>query len=220
MNKNIKMKRKNIIIGLILLLTLSCSDNESTNLPPEKPIPWGSASSTCEVLRPTLSWRCSDADDDDLMYTLKFGESATNLTEIATNLKTTEFTFSEELEKSKKYYWQVIASDGKDETTGDVWDFSTVGNPIISVVPSTPIIISPKMNTSAGNVEFTWSVVVDDKGMENITFILNINGEETEVVGASTKELTVGAGECTWFVTAYDEDGNGAESEYIKIVFE
>lgn len=218
------MKMKDLIIGLsFMLLTISCEDKGDDgpiNIPPNKPIPTDGVSYTCEVLRPTLSWSCKDLDNDDLIYTLKIGKSATDMTVKALNLSATEYTFAEELEKSKNYLWQIIVSDGKDETLGDIWDFSTIGDPQISVVPSTPIIISPKMNTLAGNITFIWSVVVDDMGMENITFILNINGEETEVKGSSMKELSVGAGECEWFVTAFDEDGNGSESEHIKILLD
>lgn len=216
------MKSKNLIIGFsfILLLNNSCSntgEDQLKNLPPNKPVPTNGVSYSCEVLRPTLSWSCNDPDNDNLTYILKIGENETNMDVKVSNLAATEYTFAEELEKSKKYFWQIIVSDGKDETSGDIWDFSTVGDPVISVIPSTPIIISPKWNVPAGNVTFIWSAVVDDKGMENITFILNVNGEETEIEGSSMKELSVSAGECDWYVTAFDEDGNGSESEHITI---
>ncbi|NOU19035.1 MAG: hypothetical protein HOO91_15875 [Bacteroidales bacterium] len=150
-------------------------------------------------------------------YTLKFGNSAASLEVKASNLSATDFTFSEELATSTKYYWQIIASDGKNETVSGVWGFSTVSNPIVSTVPSTPIIISPKMDTKAGNIEFIWSVVVDDGGLENITYILNVNATEYEVKESTTKSLNLPVGICKWYVTAFDKDGNGSESEHITI---
>ncbi len=211
------MKINILILGFSLFLLLSCGDDKPGNTAPSKPISLNGANYTCEVLRPTLSWSCSDIDNDKLTFTLKIGENATNLTEIASNLSGTDYTFANELNKSTKYYWQIIVSDGKEETIGDVWSFSTVGEPKTSIVPSTPIIISPKTNVKTGNIDFIWSTVVDDKGMENISFILNINGEETTLTDVTTKTLPLKAGECVWYVTAYDEDGNGSESEHIKI---
>lgn len=219
------MKKKNLIVGLSIIVwtVSSCGEKESANIPPSKPTPMDGATYTCEVIRPTLRWNCSDINGDDLTYTLKFGKSATNLNkQLLSNasLQKLEYTFSEELEKSTKYFWQVIASDGKDKMAGDVWEFSTLNEPKISVVPSTPIIFSPKRDIPAGNIEFIWSIVEDDKGMENITFILNVNGEETEVIGSSTKQLSLAKGACKWFVTAFDQDGNGSESEHIQFMLE
>ncbi len=208
---------------ITLLLLVSCSDSgepEISNNPPNKPTAKEGVSYTCEVLRPTLKWGCDDWDGDDLTYTLKFGTSATFLTEyILSNvsLSTLEYTFTEELAPSTKYYWQIIVSDGKDETVGDVWDFSTIGDPKVNTVPSTPVIVSPKVNIAADNITFIWEAVVDDKEAENITYKLYVNDIETEVVGTTSKTLSVEAGECTWYVTAWDEDGNGSESERINI---
>ena len=177
------MRKIYTVLGLtfILLLTLSCSkksDNVPVNIPPNKPISLNGSSYTCEVLRPTLKWTCTDDDDDGLTYTLMFGNSSESLEVKASNLATDSFTFSEDLAKSTKYYWQIVVSDGKNETVGNVWEFSTISNPIVNTIPSTPIIISPKANTKTGNITFIWSVVVDDGGLENITYILNVNGIE------------------------------------------
>lgn len=212
------MKAKNILLALILIsaFTVGCKKSDN-NTPPEKPISSRGANFTCAVLRPTLSWYCSDNDEDALLYTLKFGNSATSLEVKASNLSATDFTFSEELAASTKYYWQIIVSDGKSETASDVWGFSTVSNPIVSTVPSTPIIISPKMDAKAGSIDFIWSVVVDDGGLENITYILNVNGTEYEVKESTTKSLSLPIGICKWHVTAFDKDGNGSESEHITI---
>lgn len=213
------MKAKNILLALSLIsaFTMGCKKSGDDNTPPEKPISIKGTSYTCEVLRPTLSWRCFDIDADALTYTLKFGQSASALEVKVSNLSATEFTFGEDLVISTKYYWQIIASDGKNETPSDVWEFSTVSNPIVSNVPSTPTIISPNANTKAGNIAFIWSVVVDDGGLENITYILNVNGVEYEVTGSTMKSINLPAGTCKWYVTAHDRDGNESESEHVSI---
>lgn len=212
------MKLRNIllILGLFSLITTSCKKEDNNN-PPDKPFPDKGDYYTCEVIRPTLKWSCSDPEGDEISYTLKFGTSAESMEVIASNLTVNEFTFNQNLNASTRYYWQIIASDKKKKTTGDVWEFSTVSNPVVNTVPSTPIIISPKENTKAGNITFIWSVVVDDGGLQNITYILNVNGLEYELKESTMKSITLPAGLCKWFVTAYDKDGNGSESERVTI---
>ena len=56
-------------------------------------------------------------------------------------------------------------------------------------------------------------------GIENIKYILRVNSAEYEVIGTPSKVINIVAGNCEWFVTAYDSDGNAAESEHVKISF-
>lgn len=211
-----KLRIITIILSTVLFILGGC-DKEDSNKPPEKPVPSNGESYSCEVLRPTLSWSSSDEDLDELSFTLKFGESPNSLIEIASNLYSSKYTFDTELSASTKYYWQIIVSDGKSETSGDIWDFSTVGDPIESKVPSTPYLVYPKNDMQSGNILFSWEEVKDDKGSENITYILNINETEYEITGAISKTINVVAGQCLWYVIAVDEDGNEAESEHIEI---
>lgn len=211
------------ILVLIIISTLfvKCNKDNDNNTQPNKPIATLGASYICEEIRPTLSWNCLDIDKDELTYSLRFGSSPTALETISSNLASTEYTFTYNLEVSTTYYWQIVASDGKDETISDVWEFTTIDDPIINKVPSTPIIVSPKIDTQAGNIEFIWSAVVDDGGSENITYILNINGETYEITESTSKIITVSKGACNWLVTAYDSEGNGSESENVSInIFE
>ena len=211
-----KLKNALLISGLISLIIFSCKKEDSNN-PPEKPVSVRGSSYTCEKIRPTLKWSSSDTEGDEISYTLKFGSSAETMEVIASNLVAAEYTFSEDLAPSTKYYWQIIASDKKGKTVGDVWNFSTVSNPVVNTVPSTPVIISPKVNIKAGEITFIWSVVTDDGGLENITYILNVNSTGYEVKGSTMKTISLPVGSCKWYVTACDKDGNCSESEHITI---
>jgi hypothetical protein len=98
---------------------------EYLNQPPDKPVltsPINNAKYQGTTL--TLQWSCSDQDNDPLTYnvyldsanppTAKFGP--------ATSADTAKLNG---LQNDKKYFWQVVASDGKDSTKSDIHSFST-----------------------------------------------------------------------------------------------
>lgn len=57
-----------------------------------------------------LRWNCSDLDSDMLTYTLRYGNSSTNLKNISP-LTDSSYIMSN-LQNNSTFYWQVIASDG------------------------------------------------------------------------------------------------------------
>lgn len=204
------------ITSIVILAFLAC-EKEDSNTPPEKPISLKGESYTCETLRPTLTWSCHDEDYNKLSYTLRFGESPDNLKDVVSSLYTEQYTFSYDLSASTKYYWQIIVRDRKSRTEGDIWDFTTISDPVESNAPSTPKLLSPKDDTQAGDIEFSWEEVTDDGGSESILYKLSINDMEYELVGITKKTVNLTVGEYSWYVTAVDEDGNEAESENVKI---
>ncbi|MGM8362038.1 hypothetical protein ACSV4D_09005 [Flavobacterium sp. ARAG 55.4] len=70
-----------------------------------------------------LEWNCSDADNDSLIYDVYFGTETTPITKVGTNVNTKSLNVS--VNNSTKYYWKVIAKDGKGgESIGQIWNFN------------------------------------------------------------------------------------------------
>lgn len=70
----------------------------------------------------TLSWSCSDADGDDITYTIFLGTSTSNWTPYMSYDR--YYSYSD-LKENTQYYWMVKAYDGKTITEGQTWSFKT-----------------------------------------------------------------------------------------------
>jgi len=89
---------------------------------PYNPSPYNNASNVDTVI--TLSWNCSDPDDDPLTYDVYFGTSA-DPPPVSHNQTETTYT-PDTLKSSAVYYWKVIAYDNYEQTTtGELWSFNT-----------------------------------------------------------------------------------------------
>jgi len=172
---------------------------------------------TCIELQPTIKWVCEDPDNDPLVYELYFGEAPDKLELIAENIRSTSYKLKSTLLPETKYYFQVKVSDGHNELSSDIFEFTTMKAAEVSGVPSTPIIISPQENVlHPGDVTFSWHSVKDDKGVENIKYILQINYSHVEVGKKTQFTKDLKEGEYFWHVTAVDKDGNSSQSRIIS----
>jgi formylglycine-generating enzyme required for sulfatase activity len=82
-------------------------------------------------LSPTLTWECSDPEDDDLTYDVYFGE-VVELNEghlVAEGIALESWDLPDQ-EYGTTYFWQVIADDGEFETESEVWSFTTGDDPL------------------------------------------------------------------------------------------
>ena len=59
---------------------------------------------------PVLEWKASDKENDTILYDLYFSKTATDLTLLKSDLKTTRFSINA-LETGEEYFWQVVAKD-------------------------------------------------------------------------------------------------------------
>lgn len=86
----------------------------------------------------TLHWNCTDADGDNLTYTVHFGNSNTPAAVSSDQTATSYGPVS--MVVGTTFYWQVVATDPDDATTASpVWSFTTVGPGAETVtVPGTP----------------------------------------------------------------------------------
>jgi uncharacterized protein (TIGR02145 family) len=109
----------------ILYEILIASSGGSYNEAPDEPSDPNPADNLTEVvISSSLSWACSDPDDDPLTFDIYFGtENPPPLVQSAV----TEFSFDPgDLANSTVYYWRVVANDGHDHTVGGpVWTFAT-----------------------------------------------------------------------------------------------
>ena len=105
-----------------------------TNKAPNKPFNSYPSNGAVNVpLEVLLDWIGNDPDNDKLTYTIYFEKNNSTPGQILkTGLTESEVRVSN-LENDVEYYWQIIASDGKLSTAGDVWRFK------VSSVESTPI---------------------------------------------------------------------------------
>ncbi len=121
------------------MFVITCSDNpiEDTNNAPTKPeINLPPNSSTNQSITPTLSWTCTDSDNDKLKYDVYFGLS-NNPSKVVEGKSLPSYAPGT-LQYNTKYYWKITAKDSKGATsTSDVWTFTTESQETISQ-PSMP----------------------------------------------------------------------------------
>jgi hypothetical protein len=99
------------------------------NHAPDSPVPQYPADGATDMPADlVLSWTGSDLDEDALTYTLIYWVDGTEPVTV-TNLSEAQFDPGG-LQPGMTYSWMVIASDGMDTTTGEVWSFSTQAEPV------------------------------------------------------------------------------------------
>ncbi|MFT3739816.1 MAG: FISUMP domain-containing protein [Breznakibacter sp.] len=90
---------------------------------------------------PMLQWALSeDADGDVVTYDLYLDTNNPPVTLLASGLSNPGFKIQNQLKGNSKYYWKVVAADGRGgQTPGAVWNFSTMNNPPASILLASPI---------------------------------------------------------------------------------
>ncbi len=84
-----------------------------------------------------LRWECEDKDGDELSYDLYLDTVDPPQKKIAERIR--ENRFYVELEEGERYYWKVVAYDGKEEREGSVWEFETVRPEMVELLVKTDI---------------------------------------------------------------------------------
>ncbi|MCD4729535.1 MAG: hypothetical protein K8R74_02965 [Bacteroidales bacterium] len=105
--------------------SLRCIRNaEFSNDPPEQPSnPSPPDGSTIQSLNTTLSWTCTDPDNDPITYDVYFGTEI-NPTLISTG-QSENFYEPDTLIPETTYYWKIVAHDFIADTEGAIWSFTT-----------------------------------------------------------------------------------------------
>ena len=215
--------RTQFIIFIMMMVLLACSKSEDVNLAPNQPtIESPVDGATCETLRPSLSWKTTDPENDELTYTLWMGTSENNLSIISDNIQHSGFIPNENLKIETRYYWQVEAHDGNSSTKSNIASFSTTGEGESGVLPSRPVIIAPIDNTVAGDITFNWQGASD--GVGSITYGLFVKyGAASDFTlvqnGLSATSYThnYAAGNLSWYVEAKDSRGQISRSAVVSL---
>ena len=126
-------KLLSIAIGSALVVSIllgGCSDDDTNPVFPDNQVPATPSNpspadgATDQYRSISLSWTCSDPDDDPLTYDVFFG-TANDPPRVAENQTRTGFDPGG-LNKNQLYYWKIISIDDHyHSTVGSVWSFTT-----------------------------------------------------------------------------------------------
>ena len=140
------------------------------NLPPAVPFnPKPENGSTNIYIDATLSWECTDPDEELITYTVYFGTSEHPA--MVSNNQTNTIYQPTVMNTTTTYYWYIVAHDAAGhETIGPVWDFTTSiyeNNP-----PDTPNRPSGPSNGKVG-VSYTYSSSTTDSNGEPVYYMFD-----------------------------------------------
>ena len=173
--------------------TFHVTITEAPNRPPTAPTLTTPTTAATDIAPNTpLKWEAStDADSDPLTYDVYFGKTNPPTTKVVDSKNVLEFTPSGQT-NGTKYYWKVVAKDGKEQTSSDVRSYTTIaasasaseisplisnrGNNVTITVkgnnfPSTVVLYvgSPRgsfilnpTSISSSNVKFNWNIASDE----------------------------------------------------------
>lgn len=206
-----------------MVVLFACSKSDDPNMAPNQPVIISPANgSTCESLKPSLSWEATDPEEDELTYTVWVGTAEDNLSIESDNLQQPRYTLSDGLAYANVYYWQVEAHDGSSSTKSEIVSFSTTGEGESGVLPSKPVIIAPKNNTSAGDITFSWNA--SSEGVGTITYDLFVKHDADtgySILKSALSETTYThnftMGSLSWYVEAKDSRGQISRSAITTI---
>lgn len=177
--------------------------------PPNVPSdPKPANSSTNISINADLSWNCTDPDNDTV-FDVYFGTSNPP-DKVATAFPNTTYDPGT-MNYSTKYFWQIIASDDNESTSGPIWEFRTkTNNPPIFGTPS-------PTNGSTGNpLSFVWSIPINDPEGNNFSWTIQCsNGLVNSGNGATNGTKTLSLSGLVYsknykvWVNATDTGGSG-----------
>ncbi len=144
---------------------------------PSNPFPSNGDSDCFIVVK--LRWDGGDPNDDVVKYEVYLGTNR-DLDENDLIIKNTEYQswYSGILSLDTTYYWKVIATDDKGETTeGNIWTFKTIEELPQNDIPEKPVISGPTQIEA--RTKNTYYVVSEDDERDKIIYLVMsfLNGQ-------------------------------------------
>jgi uncharacterized protein (TIGR02145 family) len=137
------------------------SDIGTTNQPPLQPSNLSPAhNSTGQNINPTISWFCSDPENDPMTYDVYFS-SNNPPTLVSTGQASTTYVPATLL-NNYDYFWKIVAHDNHgNSTVGPIWRFTTIGLP--PSIPSNPSPANGSLNQPL-NPTLSWTCTDPENG--------------------------------------------------------
>ncbi|MDP8268427.1 MAG: SUMF1/EgtB/PvdO family nonheme iron enzyme [Candidatus Tenebribacter davisii] len=179
-------------------------------LPPTNPNP--SNNSNGISTNTSLSWECTDPENDPLTYDVYFGTSSNPA---IVNTGQSGITYDPgTLEEETTYYWKIIAHDNHSNSTiGDIWTFTTLGPG--NQPPNTPSNPNPTDNAIeiSINTNLSWECTDPENdpltydvyfGTSSNPYIVS-NGQSSTIYVPGTLEYDT---TYYWKIVAHDNHNN------------
>jgi uncharacterized protein (TIGR02145 family) len=179
-------------------------------LPPSTPSPIDDASNVSTS--PTLTWTCTDPENDPLTYDVYLDGNNNDPTTIVSPNQTSKSYAPATLNPGTDHFWKVVAKDNKNNsTTSAIWKFRTIDVP--SVTTTTVSYVTTSSATSGGNISSSGGGTVTAKGIcwsttSNPTIANNKTTDGTGI-GLFNSYLTSLTANTTYFVRAYATNSAG-----------
>ncbi|MFV0531440.1 MAG: hypothetical protein ACK5MD_08365 [Flavobacteriales bacterium] len=215
-----------LIITSTILFIIGCdSGNNNTggtsNIVPTRAVSiYPVQNQLCTENVVNFQWNASkDANGDAVEYTLRIYTNFPNK-DLYDDYKTTELNQTITLEKGKAYYWEVIASDGEGEMSGDFHQFYTESNAVVNYAPFSAEAIFPEISSdvNAGTTVLEWSCTDLDNDPLTYTVYFGTTENSLEMIAKNisetTTEVTTEAGkQYFWSVKTTDSSKNSTQGQ-------
>ena len=159
--------------------------------------------STVQTNSVTLSWSCTDPDNDPLKYDVYLSKTNPPTNIISSNQSAKSMTCCS-LDSSTVYYWKVVAKDNKGGiTSGNVWNFKTgrYSIPTFGLVAYYPF--NSNANDESGNnfngTVFGATLTTDRFGNTNRAYNFDGYDDEIQVIHAEALNIIGDISLSAWF---------------------
>lgn len=163
-------------------------DTIVTNLDPNIPSsPYPAPFASDVMINSSLTWECSDPDDDSLLYDVYLSTTAPLTLNDLVSDHQSENSYSTSLESNNEYFWKIIAHDDHGNSAeGDVWSFETS-----VIIPDSIVVLCPAggeswtqgtSHTLQWYTNFTDSVNVELYKGNNFVSVLEMGTTQDELL--------------------------------------